>query len=77
MNANTSDTPIPFQLAEKLCGEIRTETEANWYTESARWCLNCQKSAVGNLEQRGFLRQPGNRGCALVNARFDVGLAPG
>jgi hypothetical protein len=56
MSAFSSDTPIPLQLAEKLCSEIRKETEANWFTESARWCWNCQKSAGRNLELRGFLR---------------------
>jgi len=75
MNATTANTPIPLPLAEKLCEDIRKETEANWYTESARWCWNCQKSAAGNLEKRGFLRQPGNRGCMLVNARFNVDMA--
>jgi len=75
MNPSTSDIPIPLQLVEKLCEEIRIETEAHWYTESARWCWNCQKSAGGNLEKRGFLRLPGNRGCVLVNARFNVDMA--
>ena len=77
MNADISHTPIPLQLAEKLCSQIRTENEGNWYTESARWCWNCQKSTGGNLEKRGFLRQPGNRGCVLVNARFNADLTLG
>ena len=70
MSANPSEVPILLEIVEKLCDEIRTETEANWFSESARWCWNCQKSTGGDLEKRGFLRLDGHRGCMLVNARY-------
>jgi hypothetical protein len=62
--------PIPYEMAVRLCAEIRAEADRNWYTPAARWCWNCQKSAGGDPAKRGFLQKPGNRGCTLINARF-------
>lgn len=66
--------PIPWDVADALCLEIREQAEKNWHTVAARWCWNCQKSTGGNMSKRGFMRQPGNRGCYLINARFAAAL---
>lgn len=61
---------IPFDVAVRLCEEIRQEAEVKWFTEAARWCWVCQQQTGGDPQKRGFLRAPGNRGCILVNSRF-------
>ena len=63
--------PIPLEIAIQLCDEIREELDRIWYPTPARWCYCCQKEILeGDPMNRGFLRKPGNRGCALVNARY-------
>lgn len=61
---------IPLEIAIQLCAEIREDSERDWQTPAARWCWACRESSGGDRAQRGFLRQPGNRGCILVNARY-------
>lgn len=62
--------PIPLKTAEKLCAKIRAEADRNWPRASARWCWHCQVAAGGDPAKRGFRRQPGNRGCILINTRY-------
>lgn len=62
--------PIPWEVANQICAAIRKEAEQNWYTAAARWCWNCQEMTAGEESRRGFMREPGNRGCYLVNIRF-------
>ena len=63
--------PIPLEVAVRLCEEIRKEFEQDhWYTSAARWCWSCQQSSGGDPANRGFLMKPGNRGCILINARY-------
>ena len=62
--------PIPWEVADQLCAAIRRDAEQNWYTAAARWCWNCREEAGGDVNKRGFMREPGNRGCYRVNARF-------
>ena len=70
MNDNVVIEPIPREVADQLCAAIRQDAELNWYTAAARWCWNCRQEAGGDMNNRGFMREPGNRGCYLVNARF-------
>lgn len=70
MDTTYSFTPIPYEMAVRLCAEIREEAERRWYTPAARWCWICQESTGGDPAKRGFLQKPGNRGCPLINARF-------
>lgn len=62
--------PIPYEIAVKLCDEIRAEAEINWNTASANWCYQCRKLAGNDPNKRGFLRAAGNRGCILINCKF-------
>ena len=70
-------SPIPLKTAEQLCAEIRAEADRNWHLASARWCWHCQEAARGDTVKRGFLRQPGNRGCILINTRYTERLSSG
>ena len=62
--------PIQLEIAIQLCDEIREEIDRIWYPSPERWCLLCQEETGGDPLKRGFLREPGNRGCILVNARY-------
>lgn len=62
--------PIPYEVALKLCEEIKAEAEIKWATASARWCYTCRDSRGDSEVKRGFMLKPGNRGCVLVNARY-------
>lgn len=70
MNEDIGVESIPWEVADQLCQAIRGEAEERWYTAAARWCWNCRQEAGGDMNKRGFMRAPGNRGCYLVNARF-------
>jgi hypothetical protein len=61
---------IPLEIAQELCYSIRTEAEQNWHTAAARWCWSCQQANNGDLSEPGFLQADGNRGCMLVNSRY-------
>jgi hypothetical protein len=77
MNEHIVGAPIPLEVATQLCAEIRREFEEEmWPSSAARWCWSCQQSVGENPESRGFLRKPGNRGCILVNARYQEELYP-
>jgi len=62
--------PIPLEIAIQLCDEIREELDRIWYPAPDRWCYDCQEEAGGDPLKRGFLREPGNRGCIMINARY-------
>ncbi len=70
MNDNIITESIPWEAADQLCIDIREEAEKNWSTAAARWCWSCQKTTGGDMNKRSFMRQPGNRGCYLINERF-------
>lgn len=70
MNNEEVKDPIPYEVAKKLCKEIRDEAEIRWTTASARWCYTCRESRGDSDIKRGFMLKPGNRGCVLVNARY-------
>ena len=64
-------SPIPLKAAVRLCEEIRREfAEDQWHTSAARWCWSCQEATGGDPSNRAFLQEEGNRGCILINARF-------
>lgn len=70
MKDKTTYPPIPLEVAIQLCAEIRQQAEQAWQSPALRWCWSCQQSTGGDPAKRGFLRQPDNRGCILVNARY-------
>lgn len=68
--------PIPWIVADQLCITIREEAKQNWSTAAASWCWSCQKETGGDMNKRGFMRQPGNQGCYLINARYAESNGP-
>jgi hypothetical protein len=62
--------PIPFETAVELCAQVRAEADATWNTASAKWCYQCRQIAGNDANQRGFLREPGNRGCIVINRKY-------
>jgi hypothetical protein len=71
MEKHEETNPIPLEIAEQLCAEIRAEADRNWHTAAARWCWSCRKSkGAEEPKQPAYLQKPGNRGCILINARY-------
>jgi hypothetical protein len=62
--------PIPFETAVELCAQVRADAEVNWNTASAKWCYQCRQIAGNDPNHRGFLREPGNRGCIVINRKY-------
>lgn len=63
---------IPREVALRLCGEIRQEGRAQWFSAAHWQCWGCVRFSKGDLAKMCMGSQPGFRGCALVNARFDA-----
>jgi len=63
--------PIPRDVAEQLCAQIRQGNRGKWYTFNGMWCWGCAKFSGGNPAKLCFSSQPDYRGCAQVNARYD------
>jgi hypothetical protein len=70
MQKQLSTQPIPFEIAVRLCDEIRKENSCMWHSVAARWCWLCENDARGDVSKMGFSRQPDNRGCPQINARY-------
>lgn len=70
MSASDVLEPIPMEIAIDLCQKICQEAELRWNSAVARWCWACTSCDCGDPTKRGFARQPGNRGCLMVNARY-------
>jgi hypothetical protein len=61
---------IPIETAVQLCDEIRSENQKE-FSFSSLQCWGCSFSATGEPEKRCFSNEPGNRGCNLINERYD------
>jgi uncharacterized protein (DUF779 family) len=64
---NTSQEAIPKQEAVKLCSEIRAEKGVRLFSQ----CWGCMRFSKGDAEKMCFSSKPDNRGCGLINKRFD------
>ena len=62
-----SEKPIPEVEAAKLCLEIRKEKGVRLFSQ----CWGCMRFSKGNPEKMCYNSNPDNRGCGLVNKRFD------
>ena len=65
--ANTTSESIPSDLAIKLCEQIRSEKKVRLFSQ----CWGCLKFSKGDLDKMCFANDPNNRGCGLVNKRFE------
>ncbi len=71
MSDNTSATPIPEAVALQLCDEISGRFRGKWYFIFATQCFFCTLFSRKNAANLCFYATPGNRGCQLVNTRYD------
>jgi hypothetical protein len=58
---------IPRDTAIRLCNEIRLTKERRLFSQ----CWGCVKFSKGVFDKMCAAGKPDNRGCALVNARYD------
>jgi len=64
---NPSGEPIPKDEAAKLCSEIRNEKGVRLFSQ----CWGCLRFSKGDAAKMCFSSKPDNRGCGLVNKRYD------
>jgi len=62
---------IPKETASKLCAEIREENHSKCFSLARVQCWGCTRYAKGDADKMCFTSQAGNRGCNLVNKRYE------
>ena len=58
---------IPEDVALQVCSEIRAEKKVKLFTQ----CWGCVKFSKGDPAKMCFSSQLDNRGCGIVNKRYD------
>jgi recombinational DNA repair protein RecR len=66
MNGGSGEA-IPEVVALQLCSEIRNEKKIKLFTQ----CWGCVKFSKGDPAKMCFSSQTDNRGCSIVNKRYD------
>lgn len=74
MSAEQADTEvaIPLEVALRLCDEILEESRHRRLDLAAWRCRECAYESHGDSARKGFSKAPGNRGCTLVNERWEA-----
>jgi len=67
MNTNENAQAIPKEVAFQLCEEIRKEKGVRLFSQ----CWGCVKFSKNDPAKMCFYDPSDNRGCKLVNARYD------
>ncbi len=62
---------IPRDVALQLCTEIRNQYRGKWWTLAGLQCWGCWTFTKGDSAKMCVSSRPDNRGCNLVNARYD------
>jgi hypothetical protein len=62
---------IPKDVAWQLCQQIQKENRGKWLTLGGWQCWGCSTFAKDRQDKRCFNSKEGNRGCNLVNLRYD------
>jgi len=62
-----SEEAIPKDVALQLCSEIRNEKKVKLFTQ----CWGCVKFSKGDPAKMCFSSRVDNRGCGIVNKRYD------
>jgi hypothetical protein len=67
------DSPddISGDLAFRLCSELRKEKGVRLFSQ----CWGCLRFSKGDPGKMCFSSGRGNRGCRLVNKRYEAGLS--
>jgi len=63
-----SGEAIPKDVALQLCSEIRAEKKVKLFTQ----CWGCVKFSKGDPAKMCFSSRTDNRGCGIVNKRYDA-----
>lgn len=71
MEGNKESQPIQKEVALRICEDIRKQYNRKWYTIAGLQCWGCKTFTRGDINKMCFNSSPDNRGCNLVNARFD------
>jgi hypothetical protein len=61
---------IPREIALRLCAEIRDEHRTPRFSLARLQCWGCTRYAKGDPNKMCINSQAGNRGCNLVNKRY-------
>jgi hypothetical protein len=69
MKTKDSVQGIPRDVAFQLCEEIRKEKGVKLFSQ----CWGCVKFSKNDPAKMCFYGPPDNRGCKLVNTRYDQG----
>ena len=62
---------IPKSEALKICKQIRTENSMKIFSLSKMQCGGCMTFSKDDVSKMCFANGEGNRGCNLVNTRYD------
>ena len=62
---------IPRELALRLCAEIRQENRGKRFSVARMQCWGCTRYAKGDPDKMCFSNGEDNRGCNLVNKRYE------
>ena len=62
---------IPRETALKLCTEVREENLSQRLSLARIQCWGCTRYAKGDPDKLCLTSQEGNRGCNLVNKRYE------
>jgi hypothetical protein len=62
---------IPRETTLKLCHEIREENLSRRFGIARIQCWGCTRYTKGGPDKMCFTSQRGNRGCNLVNKRYE------
>ena len=71
MEANKSIDEIPFEKAYQLCNEINKGAKGLRLFFLNAQCWGCVTFSKGDVEKMCFRNSPGNRGCIMINAKYD------
>jgi len=61
----------PRETAFKLCAEIREENRSRRFSLARVQCWGCTRYAKEDPDKMCLTSQAGNRGCNLVNKRYE------
>ena len=70
-NQAEGGSPIPAFQAVRLCNEISAKKLGRWWDPSAWQCMGCARFSA-DIQHRCFNTAAGNRGCVLINKRWDA-----
>jgi hypothetical protein len=68
---NNTKKDIQYDMAIQLCSQIQQQYHGKWWTLAGMQCMGCTSASKGDVTKMCFSNAPGNRGCNLVNKRFD------